>query len=197
MTRASSWICLDRRITAWVDRSYTKRYNVATSRTRGIFLHVEGARLDRSYRIYPGGFTTQFHELEYFVRSEDGLAAVEAIQHLIRTKYPEQKYPVEVRWVKADDAYMSQFQGRDSTVITLTTEPGTDYWQFFRDADAVLQEFEPRAHWGKIHFMTRSRLERLYPDWTPSSRSVGSSIPAACSSTTTHGPCWRDVREDC
>ncbi|WP_353713287.1 D-arabinono-1,4-lactone oxidase [Arthrobacter sp. K5] len=38
------------------------------------------------------------------------------------------------------------------------------YWQFFRDADAVLQEFEPRAHWGKIHFMTRSRLERLYPE---------------------------------
>jgi FAD/FMN-containing dehydrogenase len=28
----------------------------------------------------------------------------------------------------------------------------------------VLQEFEPRAHWGKIHFMTRSRLERLYPE---------------------------------
>ncbi len=96
----------------------------------------------------PGGFTTQFHELEYFVRSEDGLVAVEAIQDLIRSKYPEQKYPVEVRWVKSDDAYMSQFQGRDSTVITLTTEPGTDYWQFFRDADAVLQEFEPRAHWG-------------------------------------------------
>jgi FAD/FMN-containing dehydrogenase len=71
---------------------------------------------------------------------------------------------VEVRWVKADEGYMSQFQGRDTTVITLTTEPGTDYWQFFRDADAVLQEFEPRAHWGKIHFMTRSRLERLYPE---------------------------------
>lgn len=57
-----------------------------------------------------------------------------------------------------------QFQGHDSTVITLTTEPETDYWQFFRDADAVLQDFEPRAHWGKIHFMTRSRLERLYPE---------------------------------
>jgi FAD/FMN-containing dehydrogenase len=144
-------------------RSYTKRYNIVDVHDERDLSSTEGARLDRSYRIYPGGFTTQFHELEYFVRSEDGLVAVEAIQHLIRTKYPEQKYPVEVRWVKADDAYMSQFQGRDSTVITLTTEPGTDYWQFFRDADAVLQEFEPRAHWGKIHFMTRSRLERLYP----------------------------------
>ena len=144
--------------------SYTKRYNVAQIQDESEISGMEGARLDRSYRIYPGGFTTQFHELEYFVRSEDGLAAVEAIQDLIRTRHPDQKYPVEVRWVKADDAYMSQFQGRDSTVITLTTKPGTDYWPFFREADALLQEFEPRAHWGKIHFMTRNRLERLYPE---------------------------------
>ena len=146
------------------NRSYTKRYNIAQIQDERDISTTEGARLDRSYRIYPGGFTTPFHELEYFVRSEDGLAAVEAVQDLIRTKHSDQKYPVEVRWVKADEGYMSQFQGRDTTVITLTTEPGTDYWQFFRDADAVLQEFEPRAHWGKIHFMTRSRLERLYPE---------------------------------
>ncbi len=146
------------------NRSYTKRYNIAQVKDEREISRTEGARLDRSYRIYPGGFTTQFHELEYFVPSQHGLEAVEAVQELIRTKHPDQKYPVEVRWVKADEGYMSQFQGRDTTVITLTTEPGTDYWPFFRDADAVLQEFEPRAHWGKIHFMTRSRLERLYPE---------------------------------
>ena len=146
------------------NRSYTKRYNIAEVKDERETSRTEGARLDRSYRIYPGGFTTPFHELEYFVPSEDGLAAVEAVQELIRTRHSDQKYPVEVRWVKADEGYMSQFQGRDTTVITLTTEPGTDYWPFFRDADAVLQEFEPRAHWGKIHFMTRSRLERLYPE---------------------------------
>jgi FAD/FMN-containing dehydrogenase len=146
------------------NRSYTKRYNVAKIQDEAGISTVEGARLDRSYRIYPDGFTTPFHELEYFVPSELGLTAVEAIQDLIRTKHPGQRYPVEVRWVKSDEGYVSQFQGRDSTVITLTTEPGTDYWQFFRDADAVLEDFEPRAHWGKIHFMTRSRLERLYPE---------------------------------
>lgn len=146
------------------NRSYTKRYNTVELKDESGISGVEGKRLDRSYRIYPGGFTTPFHELEYFVPTEHGLAATEAIQELIRTKHPDQQYPVEVRWVKADEGYLSQFQGRDTTVITLTTEPGTDYWPFFRDADALLQEFEPRAHWGKIHFMSRSRLERLYPE---------------------------------
>ncbi|WP_426995677.1 D-arabinono-1,4-lactone oxidase [Pseudarthrobacter sp. N5] len=146
------------------NHSYTKRYNIVQIQDESEISRTEGSRLDRSYRIYPGGFTTPFHELEYFVPTEHGLAATEAIQELIRTRHPDQKYPVEVRWVNADDGYMSQFQGRDTTVITLTTEPGTDYWPFFRDADALLQDFEPRAHWGKIHFMTRSRLERLYPE---------------------------------
>ena len=114
------------------DRSYTKRYNVGRIQDESEISRTEGARLDRSYRIYPGGFTTPFHELEYFVPSEVGLAAVEAVQDLIRTKHPDQKYPVEVRWVKADDGYMSQFQGRDTTVITLTTEPGTDYYGLAR-----------------------------------------------------------------
>ena len=84
------------------NRSYTKRYNIAHIGDEREISGVEGARLDRSYRIYPDGFNTQFHELEYFVRSEDGLAAVEAVQELIRTKHSDQKYPVEVRWVKAD-----------------------------------------------------------------------------------------------
>lgn len=94
------------------NRSYTKRYNVVDIEDEREICAVEGARLDRSYRIYPGGFNTPFHELEYFVPSELGLTAVEAIQDLIRAKHPGQKYPVEVRWVKADEGCMSQFQGR-------------------------------------------------------------------------------------
>lgn len=146
------------------DRSYTKRYNiVALDDEKNISL-AEGARLDRSYRIYPGGFTTPFAEFEYFVDAADGLAATECIQDLIRTKHPDQKWPVEVRWVKGDDGYISQFYGRDTTVVTLTADSGSDYWPFFRDADALLQRFAPRAHWGKINFMTRKRMEDLFPE---------------------------------
>lgn len=148
-----------------INRSYTKRYNAITldDEETGISL-TDGSRRDRSYRIYPGGFMIPFHELEYYVPAEQGRDAVETIQDLIRTVHTDQKYPMEVRWVKQDDAYLSPFYKRDTTVISVSGAPGTNYWPYLRDVDAALQPFEARAHWGKIHFMTRERLEHLYPE---------------------------------
>jgi FAD/FMN-containing dehydrogenase len=148
-----------------VNRSYTKRYNAVTldANESGIDL-TEGARRDRSYRVYPGGFMIPFHELEYYVPAERGREAVETIQDLIRTVHADQKYPMEVRWVRQDDAYLSPFYKRDTTVISVSGAPGTNYWPYLRDVDAALQPFDARAHWGKIHFMTRDRLEHLYPE---------------------------------
>lgn len=149
-----------------VNRSYTKRYNsVVLDASESTIDLTEGARRDRSYRIYAGGCMLPFHELEYYVPAEHGRAAVETVQDLIRAVHPDQKYPIEVRWVKQDDAYLSPFYKRDTTVISVSGAPGTNYWPYLRDVDSVLQPFEARAHWGKIHFMTRERLERLYPDF--------------------------------
>lgn len=145
-----------------VGRSYTKRYN-AIDMTDDEVESVEGARKDRAYRIYPGGFMIPFHELEYYVPSEHGKAAVESVQHLLRTTHTDQKYPIEVRWVKADRGYLSPFFERDTTVVSVSGAPGTNYWPYLRDVDSALSEFNARAHWGKIHFMTRDRVASLYP----------------------------------
>jgi FAD/FMN-containing dehydrogenase len=146
------------------NRSYTKRYNkVNVEEPTGISTS-EGSRIDRSYRIYPGGFMLPFHELEYYVPAEQGREAVEAVQNLMQTAHQEQMYPIEVRWVKQDDAYLSPFYKRNTTVISVSGAPGTNYLPYLRDVDSVLQQFDARAHWGKIHFMTRERLEALYPE---------------------------------
>lgn len=148
-----------------VNRSYTKRYNtIAMEANESEIDLTEGARRDRSYRIYPGGFMIPFHELEYYVPAERGREAVETIQDLIHTVHVDQKYPMEVRWVQQDDAYLSPFYKRDTTVISVSGAPGTNYWPYLRDVDAALQPFDARAHWGKIHFMTRERLVDLYPE---------------------------------
>lgn len=147
-----------------VNRSYTKRYNAVRLDESCEISTVEGSRKDRSYRIYPGSFGIPFHELEYFVPAELGLEAVQAVQHLITTKHPDQKYPLEVRWVRREEAYLSPMYQRDSTVLSVSGRPGTDYMPYLRDIDAVLQDYNARAHWGKIHFLTKERLEALYPE---------------------------------
>lgn len=147
-------------------RSYTKRYNAIDMDPdeHGVD-HTEGQRRDRSYRIYPGGFMLPFHELEYYVPAERGLEAIERLQDLILHTHTDQKYPIETRWVKQDEGYISPFSHRDTMVLSVSGAPGSDYWPYLRDVDGLLAEYDARVHWGKIHFMTRERMERLFPQF--------------------------------
>jgi FAD/FMN-containing dehydrogenase len=147
-----------------VDRAYTKMYDETRIEEPGGIVTTAGGRVDRSYRIYPDGFGRIFNELEYFVPAEVGREAFLTAKDFITAKYPDQVFPVEVRWVAADEAYLSPQFHRDTCVITITVEAGTDYWPYLRDVDAVLDPFDSRPHWGKLNFMTRPRMERLYPE---------------------------------
>jgi FAD/FMN-containing dehydrogenase len=120
-------------------------------------------RIDRAYRIFDaGGMSVPFHELEYCVPATRGMEAVVAMRDLI-SRHPRELYPLEVRWVKGDDAHLSPFHGRDSTVLSVSGAPGTDYLPYLRDVDALLDGFDARPHWGKLHFLTRDRLAARYP----------------------------------
>ena len=148
------------------NRAYQKIYReVEISEPEGIST-TPGARVDRSYRIYDmGGMTLPFHELEYYVPAERSLEAIEAMQQLILKKHPQELYPLEVRWVKGDEGYLSPFYQRDTNVLSVSGAPGRDYWPYLRDVDALLADFDARQHWGKIHFLTRERIEQQYPEY--------------------------------
>ncbi|MFI0470431.1 D-arabinono-1,4-lactone oxidase [Saccharopolyspora sp. 5N102] len=147
------------------DHCYVKLYDEAEVDEPAGIVTTEGHRVDRAYRIYPGGFDTPFHEMEYMVPAGHGLEAVSAIRELMRTEHPDQRYPIEVRWTAADDAYLSPNHRRATTVISVSGAPGTDYWPFLRAVDERLREFRARPHWGKLHFMTRDRMGELFDEF--------------------------------
>jgi FAD/FMN-containing dehydrogenase len=125
---------------------------------------VEGRRTDRCYRIYPMIYDPNFHELEYFVPLELGPDALSAMRDLMLRSLPDSIYPLEVRTVGPDDAYLSPNYRTATTVISVSGKPGTDYWSYLRSVDALLSEFSARVHWGKLHFLTPERLDALYPE---------------------------------
>jgi FAD/FMN-containing dehydrogenase len=148
-----------------VNRTYTKKYRAAQLNEATELSSAEGARRDRAYKIYAGGYMIPFHELEYYVPAEKGLEAVNAVQNLLGTTHKDQRYPLEVRWVKGDEGYISPFYKRDTTVLSVSGAPGTNYWPYLRDLDALLEDFDARPHWGKIHFMTRDRMKKHFPEY--------------------------------
>jgi FAD/FMN-containing dehydrogenase len=124
---------------------------------------TEGRRVDRWYRIFPMVYDPNFHELEYFVALERGPEALHAMRELMLTRLPDSVYPLEVRTVGADDAFLSPQYQTATTAISVSGKPGTDYWDYLRSVDALLAEFDARVHWGKLHFLTPERLHALYP----------------------------------
>jgi FAD/FMN-containing dehydrogenase len=122
-----------------------------------------GRRTDRCYRIYPMVYSPNFHELEYFVPLDRGPEALAAMRELMLGSLPESVFPLEVRTVGADEAYLSPNYKTATTVISVSGMPGTDYWDYLRSVDRLLSQYSARVHWGKLHFLTRERLHDLYP----------------------------------
>jgi FAD/FMN-containing dehydrogenase len=144
-----------------VETCYVKIYDVAPDDLPDAA--EPGCRVDRSYRIYPAEFEPNFHELEYFVPYQLAADALAAMRELMRSRLPLSVFPMEVRTVAAEDAWLSHSYGRDSLVISVSGEPGTDYEPYLRDVHALLGEFDARVHFGKLHYLTREELHARYP----------------------------------
>jgi len=121
------------------------------------------ARVGPAYVIYPMVYEPNFHELEYFVPFERGKEALAAMRELMLARLPASVFPMEVRTVGRDGAWLSHSYERETVVISVSGTPGTDYWPYLREVDALLAAFDARVHWGKLHFLTREQLERRYP----------------------------------
>jgi FAD/FMN-containing dehydrogenase len=120
-------------------------------------------RVGPAHRIYPMVYEPNFHELEYFVPFEQGRDALTAMRELMLASLPASVFPMEVRTVGRDDAFLSHSYGRDTVVISVSGTPGTDYDPYLRDVDRLLSGFDARVHWGKLHFLTRGQLLDRYP----------------------------------
>lgn len=145
-------------------RAYTKRYWSETATHSHDLVEEEGGRRGPAYRIYPGGMEIPFHELEYYVSADRAKDAWIALKDLILNEHPDQLYPIETRWTQGDDAFISPFYKDDKVSLSVSGAPGTNHWPYLRAVDELLQGYDATCHWGKIHFLTRERLESLYPE---------------------------------
>ncbi len=120
-------------------------------------------RMDRSYRIYPMVYDPNFHEVEYFLPLDQWRDVLTEMRRLMLRWHPLSIYPLEIRVVAGEQAWMSPNYQRDNLVVSISGQPGVDYWPYLRACDSLFAEFGGRPHWGKLHFMTADRIARLFP----------------------------------
>ncbi|MDB6443899.1 MULTISPECIES: D-arabinono-1,4-lactone oxidase [Pseudomonas] len=122
-------------------------------------------RVGDSYDIYANARTVRFNEMEYSVPAEHGPACLREILALIRDKDLRTWFPIEYRYVKADDIALSMFEGRDSCSISVHQHYQMDHHNFFAAIEPIFWKYQGRPHWGKLHSLNARTLQALYPRW--------------------------------
>lgn len=119
---------------------------------------------NRSWRLLSTVRPTRFTETECHVPRDDGIACVREIINALE-KRNEVFFPLEFRFVKGDDAWLSPFYQRDSCSIAVHAAHGEPYDYLLSEIGRVFRKHGGRPHWGKLHNFSTTELAAMYPRW--------------------------------
>ena len=125
----------------------------------------ETTKQDRSYRVFASERRVRFTEMEYAIPRRHAAEAVRRALDAAERAEPAVGFPIEVRFVAGDDAFLSPAHERDTTYIAVHQYEGMAWEGYFRAIEAVMEPFGGRPHWGKRHFQTSETLAERYPRW--------------------------------
>jgi FAD/FMN-containing dehydrogenase len=125
----------------------------------------EGERIGWSADILPSVRELKFHEMEYSVPEASGVACFGALAARLRERHSGVAWPLEIRTVAADDAWLSPAHGRATCAISVHQDGRKPHAEVFADLEPIFWEHGGRPHWGKWHRCDASRLAPLYPRW--------------------------------
>jgi FAD/FMN-containing dehydrogenase len=122
--------------------------------------------VDVWHRMFPSTRAVRFNEMEFHLPREALLGAVRQVRELVESRHPEIFFPIEVRTVKGDDAWLSPFAGHETSgSIAVHHYHLEDPLPFFADVEALLRPLGARPHWGKMHTLGAQDLAARYPRW--------------------------------
>jgi FAD-linked oxidoreductase len=144
-----------------------RRFPSAIPRINRLVTRLAGhsERVDSSAEIFASPRLVRFTEMEYAIPREHTPQAVRRVMEVIEERRFDVPFPIEVRTVAPDDAFLSTAGGRESGFVAVHMYRGMAWEPYFRAVEAIMDELGGRPHWGKRHFQTAASLRPRYPDW--------------------------------
>ncbi len=125
--------------------------------------YLQPDAVDWSWRIYPSARNVPFVEMEYTLPLLVGPAAMRDVRAMMQASHPGCTWAVEYRTQPGEASLLSPTQGEDSVTISLHQAADQPFEALFRDAEAIFLAHGGRPHWGKLHWLSRDEIARLYP----------------------------------
>ena len=120
---------------------------------------------DRSDRVFTSPRKVKFYEMEYGIPRDAIPEALNRVRGLVDEAGIQLSFPVEVRVVAPDDIPLSTAQGRATGYIAVHVYQGTPYDTYFQGVERIMDSYDGRPHWGKMHFQGHEALAERYPRW--------------------------------
>jgi FAD-linked oxidoreductase len=126
----------------------------------------ETTEVGPSHQLFATPRLVKFNEMEYSVPAEALKAIILEMREAMYQYQFDVHFPVECRYVKGDDIFLSPAYKRDSAYIAVHMYKGMQYQDYFRVMEEIFQRYEGRPHWGKMHSFSYEKIKKSYPMFT-------------------------------
>ncbi|MFI0484692.1 D-arabinono-1,4-lactone oxidase [Actinomadura sp. 9N215] len=143
----------------------THRAPATTPFVNGVSAKALGARAysDTSYKVFTSPRTVRFKEQEYAIPREELVPALRELRALFERRNWRISFPIEVRTLPREDAWLSMAHGRNSAFIAVHVYHRDAHEEYFRGVEDLMTALDGRPHWGKLHTRDAAYLEKVYP----------------------------------
>lgn len=124
-------------------------------------------KVNWSHRLFATSRLVRFNEMEYNVPAEAMVPVIREMREAMNRQRFNVHFPVECRYAKGDDIWMSPAYGRDSAYIAVHMYKGMPYRDYFDAMEEIFLRYDGRPHWGKLHSLRASHLKERYPMMEP------------------------------
>lgn len=118
-----------------------------------------------AYQLLSTERPIRFNEMEYHIPRDQLGTCLRQVIKTLEDKFPAEFFPIEARFIKEDDIWLSPFFGRPSCSIAVHVPNDEAYQPYFDAVEPIYHTVGGRPHWGKLHNLTAKELAPLYPHW--------------------------------
>lgn len=120
---------------------------------------------DMSHNAFASKRDIRFNEGEYAIAREDADDVLREIRRWTESHDEKISFPLEVRFVAADDIPLAPTYQRDTCYIAFHQYHRMQYATYFAALEGIFGAVGGRPHWGKMHSLSADELRGLYPEF--------------------------------
>ncbi|MGD0191446.1 MAG: D-arabinono-1,4-lactone oxidase [Rhizomicrobium sp.] len=121
--------------------------------------------IDEGWKLLSTERPVRFNEMEFHLPAAIQLTALREVVAAIEANRPDVFFPIEVRRIAPDNAWLSPFQGGPRGSIAVHTYYRDEYEFLFQLVEPILRRYGGRPHWGKLNSLKGKDFASLYPRW--------------------------------